>query len=180
MFFGTKIKLRAIEPSDIDLLHKWENDRSIWSVSNTIAPFSRKEIEEYITSIRDIYADKQLRLMIVKNLKSPSGEGGVKGEIGCIDLFDFDKNNLRAGVGILIAEPSQRQKGYASEALELLIKYCFTILNLHQLYCNIPVDNEASIKLFKKHGFQEIGVKKDWIRTGNKWVDEYLFQLVNS
>jgi len=80
----------------------------------------------------------------------------------------------------LIAEPSQRQKGYASEALELLIKYCFTILNLHQLYCNIPADNEASLKLFKKHGFQEIGVKKDWIRTGNKWIDEYLFQLVNS
>jgi len=79
MFFGTKIKLRAIEPSDIDLLHKWENDRSIWSVSNTITPFSRKDIEEYITSIRDIYADKQLRLIIVKNSKSPSGEGGGKG-----------------------------------------------------------------------------------------------------
>ena len=172
MFFGTKIKLRAIEPSDIDLLHKWENDRSIWSVSNTITSFSRKEIEEYITSIRDIYADKQLRLMICLASNDKS--------IGCIDLFDFDNNNLRAGVGILIAEPSQRQKGYASEALELLIKYCFTILNLHQLYCNIPADNEASLKLFKKHGFQEIGVKKDWIRTGNKWVDEYLFQLVNS
>ena len=172
MFFGTKIKLRAIEPSDIDLLHKWENDRSIWSVSNTITPFSRKEIEEYITSIRDIYADKQLRLMICLASNDKS--------IGCIDLFDFDKNNLRAGVGILIAEPTQRQKGYASEALELLIKYCFTLLNLHQLYCNIPADNEASLKLFKKHGFQEIGVKKDWIRTGNKWIDEYLFQLVNS
>jgi len=172
MFFGTKIKLRAIENSDIDLLHKWENDRSIWSVSNTITPFSRKEIEEYITSIRDIYADKQLRLMICLASNNKS--------IGCIDLFDFDKNNLRAGVGILIAEPSQRQKGYASEALELLIKYCFTILNLHQLYCNIPADNEASLKLFIKHGFQETGVKKDWIRTGNKWVDEYLFQLVNS
>lgn len=172
MFFGTKIKLRTIKPSDIDLLHKWENDRSIWSVSNTITPFSRKEIEEYITSIRDIYADKQLRLMICLASNDKS--------IGCIDLFDFDNNNLRAGVGILIAEPSQRQKGYASEALELLIKYCFTILNLHQLYCNIPADNEASLKLFKKHGFQEIGVKKDWIRTGNKWVDEYLFQLVNS
>lgn len=172
MFFGTKIKLRAIEPSDIDLLHKWENDRSIWSVSNTVTPFSRQEIEEYITSIRDIYADKQLRLMICLATNNKS--------IGCIDLFDFDKNNLKAGVGILIAESSQRQKGYASEALELLIKYCFTILNLHQLYCNIPVDNEASLKLFKKYGFQEIGIKKDWIRTGKKWVDEYIFQLVNS
>src|SRR3972149_1837329 len=167
MLSGTKIKLRPIEPSDMDLLYKWENDRSIWSVSNTVKHFSRQEIKEYISSSRDIYADKQLRLMIVLNLKSPSPAGEGRGEaIGCIDLFDFDADNLKAGVGILIAEPEQRQKGYASEALKLLINYCFNTLNLHQLYCNVPVNNEASIKLFKKHGFQKTGVKKDWIRTG--------------
>src|SRR3989304_3513882 len=115
MLSGTKIKLRAIDPSDIGLLYKWENDRSVWSVSNTVKPFSRQEIKEYITSIRDIYADKQLRLMIVLNLKSPSPEGEGRGEaIGCIDLFDFEANNLKGGDGILLAEPHPKQKGYAS------------------------------------------------------------------
>ena len=172
MLSGTKIKLRAIEPSDIDLLHKWENDRSIWRVSNTVTDFSRQAIKEYIASITDIYADKQLRLMICFTSNNKS--------IGCIDLFDFDSNNMKAGVGILIAESSERQKGYASEALYLLINYCFTTLNLHQLYCNIHVDNAASLRLFKKNGFQEIGVKKNCIRNGNERVDEYIYQLVNS
>lgn len=172
MLYGIKIKLRALELSDINLLYKWENDMSIWKVSNTVTPFSRQAIKEYIKSVRDIYADKQLRLMICLASKGSP--------IGCIDLFDFDPNNLRAGVGILIGEPSQRQKGYASEAIGLLVNYCFTTLNLHQLYCNIPFDNEVSVKLFKKHGFRVIGVKKDWIRTGAEWMDEYILQLVNA
>ncbi|MFH1322124.1 MAG: GNAT family N-acetyltransferase [Bacteroidota bacterium] len=193
MLTGTKIKLRALEPSDIDLLYQWENDPSIWRLSNTVVPFSKFVLEKYIADAHlDIYTTKQLRLMITK-IKSTSpledskpacgvslsfGEG--RGEVGCIDLFDFDPNNLRAGVGILIADPSDRKKGYASEALEQLISYCFTTLNIHQLYCNITVDNEASIVLFEKHGFQMIGIKKDWIRNEDKWIDEYVLQLINS
>lgn len=186
MLTGTKIKLRALEPSDIDLLYRWENDQSIWRLSNTVVPFSKFILEKFIADAHlDIYTTKQLRLMITKlNFPPPKSANQQisksPNEIGCIDLFDFDPNNLRAGIGILIADPSDRKKGYASEALDLLISYCFSTLNIHQLYCNITVDNEASIVLFKKHGFQMIGVKKDWIRNEDKWIDEYILQLVNS
>ncbi len=64
----------------------------------------------------------------------------------------------RAGIGILIKDEKDRNKGIGTEALQLLINYCFIHLNLHQLYCNISEDNKASIKLFKKQGFCE-----DWI-----------------
>ena len=69
--------------------------------------------------------------------------------IGCLDIFDFDPNHLRAGIGILIADKSNRKKGYASEALEILTEYCFHSLNLHQLYCNITIENESSLLLFQ-------------------------------
>jgi diamine N-acetyltransferase len=98
--------------------------------------------------------------------------------VGSIDMFDFDPNNLRAGIGILIAEKMERRKGYASEALELLIKYSFEILNLHQLYCNITTENESSILLFQKHGFQITGIKKHWNRSGSSYKDELLLQLI--
>ena len=39
-----------------------------------------------------------------------------------------------------------------------------------------PADNETSIKLFKKAGFVEIGIKKDWLKTVKGWKDEILFQ----
>ena len=160
----------ALEPSHIDILCLWENDTSIWKVSNTITPFSRHILEQYIANSNlDIYATKQLRLMISNSENKP---------VGCIDLFDFDPANAKAGIGILIADEKHRKKGYASEALALLINYSFKILNLNSLYCNIIVDNVPSINLFKSHNFEIVGTKKQWIRDGNQWLDEHLLQLL--
>jgi diamine N-acetyltransferase len=172
MLSDNNITLRALEPSDIDWLYKWENDPAIWQVSNTITPYSRHVLEQYVLNAHlDIYTTKQLRLIICKN----SG-----GEVGCIDLFDFDPHNKRAGVGILIADKAEQGKGYASAALSLMINYAFKKLNQHQLFCNVASDNEASVKLFVKHGFEITGVKKQWINDGSNWKDEYLLQLVNT
>jgi diamine N-acetyltransferase len=169
---GKNLSFRAPEPGDVETLYKWENDTSIWHISNTVAPFSKHLLEEYILNANlDIYTAKQLRLMIV--IKE-TGETA-----GCIDLFDFDPTNLRAGVGILICD-EHRNKGYASEALEMLIDYSFNTLHLHQLYSSITYDNRASLKLFEKHNFALIGRKKEWIRYKDKWIDEYLLQLINN
>lgn len=167
---GQHISLRAMEPSDIDLLYIWENDAETWAISNTQAPFSRFVLEQYITTAhQDIYTIKQLRLIICNEDNKA---------VGSIELFDFDPNHLRAGVGILIAEKADRKKGYASEALALLIDYSFLSLNLHQLFCNIAVDNEPSILLFQKHGFLITGMKKQWIREGDRFKDELLLQKI--
>jgi diamine N-acetyltransferase len=165
---SANISLRAIEPSDIDVLYQWENDTDNWKVSNTQAPFSHFVLEQYIASAHlDIYTAKQLRLIICD---------ATNRSVGCIDLFDFEPNHQRAGIGVLIAEKDDRKKGFASEALQVLIEYCFFTLNLHQLYCNITIDNEASILLFQKHGFEITGIKKKWIRDGSLFKDELILQ----
>jgi len=163
------ISLRAPEPGDLDLLYLWENDTSIWRISGTLAPFSRSVLKMYLDHAgKDIYEVKQLRLIIqLQENHRP---------VGAIDLFDFDPHHHRAGVGILVADPSDRRKGYAREALETLMEYGFGILNLHQLYCNIQAGNEASIALFQQAGFTEIGRKKEWICTGDGYEDELFFQ----
>ena len=175
---GPNISLRAIEPADIDLLYEWENNTETWNVSNTQAPFSHFVLEQYIASAhQDIYAAKQLRLMIDLSSTLPINEETGR-TIGCIDLFDFDPNHQRAGIGVLIAHSSNKRQGYASEALGILIEYCFLCLNLHQLFCNITVDNESSVLLFQKYGFQITGVKKQWIREGNEFKDELFLQKI--
>ena len=174
MLEGKKLILRALEPTDVDVLFEWENDEKLWYLSNTIAPFSRFTLEQYILNVhQDIYTTKQLRLMIDK--KEPDGNN----LIGSIDLFDFDPTNKRAGLGVLIIE-NERSKGYASEALDLLINYCFTTLQLHQVYCNISADNQASLKLFEKQNFSMVGQKKEWLFIDGKWVDENILQLINT
>lgn len=174
MLKGKNIILRALEPTDIDALFEWENDEKLWHLSNTITPFSRFTLEQYILNAhQDIYTTKQLRLMIDKK------ESDQSNPIGSIDLFDFDPTNKRAGIGILILEKEQR-KGYASEALEMLINYCFTTLQLHQIYCNISADNKVSLQLFQKLNFSIVGQKKEWLYIEGKWVDENILQLINT
>ncbi len=166
------IRLRALEPEDLELLYTWENNETFWIYSNTVSPFSRFTLKRYIeNSHKNIYETGQLRLMIdhIEDKKT----------IGTIDLFEFDPFHKRAGIGILIADESYRRKGFAAMSLKCLIQYCFKTLQLHQLYCNILANNTVSIELFKKHGFVEIGRKKDWIQTDNGYLDEYLFQLLN-
>ena len=167
MLKGENIQLRALEPSDLETLYQWENDTNIWKVSQTIAPFSKHVLTQYLANAHlDIFTSKQLRLIIEKEGRS----------IGTIDLFDFEPTHQRAGVGIWIADKGDRQKGYAKEALQLLIDYAFKQLQLKQIYCNISSANKASINLFSGLDFMLVGVKKDWNKTQEGWDDELLFQ----
>ena len=169
---GNIINLRALEPEDLAFLYNIENNESFWEVSHTQTPFSKYILKQYLENAHlDIYESKQLRLVIE--------EKETKQSIGMIDLFDFNPQHKRAGIGILI-EPKFQNKGFASEALQLLIKYCFSFLQLHQLYANITSDNKNSIQLFTKYNFVEVGVKKDWIYSQGKYKDEILYQLLKS
>jgi diamine N-acetyltransferase len=163
-----KIILRPLEPNDIELLYKWENNMEVWELSNTRAPYSKYVLAEYIkNSVKDIYETKQLRLIINNWENQP---------VGAVDLFDFDPYHQRAGVGILIHNAEDRNRGYATDVLEALSEYAIHALGLKQLYANIAADNHQSIHLFEKAGFVKAGVKKDWLKTISGWKDEILFQ----
>lgn len=152
MLRGHICSLRAVEPQDLELLCRWENDPSLWTVSGTIEPFSHYSIEQFIQEQQaGIYRCGQLRLMI----DDTAGE-----TIGAIDLFDFEPQHERAGVGILVYDPAQRGKGYGAEALALLEEYARTVLRLRQLWCNVLADNVPSLTLFERAGFRRVGVKR--------------------
>ena len=62
------LKLRALEPSDLDLIYDVENDKSLWKYSNISSPFSRHTLKKFIESSHlDIIEHKQLRLVICEN-----------------------------------------------------------------------------------------------------------------
>jgi len=169
---GEHIYLRALEPEDLDFIHEIENDESIWELSNTQTPYSKFLIKQYLDhSHKDIYEVKQLRL-IISDKKDKA--------LGMIDLFDFDFKNKRAGVGVLIRDAKERKKGIGSEALQLLIDYSFSRLNLHQLYCHISEDNKPSMQLFTKMGFKKIGLKKDWNFVDGNYKNELMYQLIKN
>lgn len=167
---GNLVILRALEPEDLDFLYKIENNESFWEVSDTQTPFSRYLLKQYLENAHlDLYESKQLRLVIEQKNTSKA--------VGMIDLFDYNPQHKRCGIGLLV-HPDYQNKGFASESLKLVIDYAFFHLHLHQLYANILLENTPSIKLFSNHGFQKIGVKKDWIFYDGQMKDEILFQRI--
>lgn len=166
---GNRIRLRPIEMEDLEAIYTWENDARHWEASNHLNPISRFYLEQYILNAENnIYTDKQLRLMI------EDAEGNTA---GIIDLFNFEPHHRRAAVGIIIGEDHQKQ-GYASEALVLIKEYAKSVLHLRQLYCSIGTENEHSIRLFKKQGFEITGTRISWRLHNNKWKDEHFMQLI--
>jgi diamine N-acetyltransferase len=168
---GEHIYLRALEPEDLEFVFEVENNAELWEISETQTPYSRFLIKQYLENAKeDIYAAKQLRLVICTYEEKT---------IGLIDIFDFNPKNKRAGIGILIKDDNSRKQGYGREALKLLVNYCFRHLHLHQVYANIGVENDLSLKLFEGQGFEKVGLKKDWRFDGKTFNDEYLLQRIN-
>ena len=166
---GNLCRLRALEPEDLDAMYSWENDTDTWRVSGTVAPFSRHVLSRLIDEQQfDIYATRQMRLVI------ESLDGSA---VGAVDMFEFDPQNLRAGVGIIVAPP-YRNQGFALDALQTLERYVRDVLRMHQLWCSIGADNEASLALFRKAGYAECGRRKEWILTSTGAIDEVLMQKI--
>ncbi len=163
-----KIYLRALEPEDLDILFKWENDTRLWNVGAAMAPFSRKQLKDYIdTYDGNIFSAGQLRLMIVDK------ESGST--VGALDLYEVDPVHRRAFVGILIDE-SYRGKGYGGRALNVTADYCRRILGLHQLAAIVPEDNTSSRQLFASAGFTINGRFRSWLRQGDSYRDAFFCQ----
>ena len=161
------IILRAIEPEDLDILYKVENDISLWGVGVTNVPYSRYMLHDYIASaVGDIYTDKQVRLMI---------ENSERKIVGIVDIIDFDPRHMRAELGIVILCEYRRQ-GYAAAAVHKAISYARQILHLHQLYVFIDEENKISLDFFEKVGFECSATLKDWLFTGKKYKNAVLMQ----
>lgn len=162
------IRLRAVEPEDLELLYVWENDSTLWAVGNTRQPYSKFALKEYISQVdTNIYETGQLRLMIADKT--------TKKTVGTVDLFDFDAHNRKIAFGLFVAEDFQG-KGFATSALKLIEDYAFNFLNVNQLYCHISASNTASRKMFEKEKYETNGILKQWIRTVEGYEDIIVFQ----
>jgi len=164
-----QVRLRAIEPEDLDLLYRIENDTSLWSVATSNVPYSRYALHDYIASASgDIYTDRQVRMMIENT------EGQV---IGIVDIVNFDPSNRRAELGLVIEMPFRGQ-GYGQSAITAISHYALSVLHLHQLFACIDARNEACLQLFRQLHSQESARLRDWLFDGVNYHDAIVMQVL--
>lgn len=167
-----KVILRAPEPSDVDIMYRWENDPSGWEAGDSLSPMSRNMLEKFVKDYDgDILSTRQLRMIVIDAMNAEA--------VGIVDIFDFDPINRRAAVGIVI-EYNLRGQGYGHAAIEAIKGYCFSRLGLNQIYATIAADNNASRRIFSKSGFIEVAVLTQWLARGYRFNDAILYQCILS
>lgn len=167
---GLKVRLRALEPADADILYDWENDPRTWEASSRKWPVSLADVRALIEhSDLDIWQTRQARFMIESVDTAHT--------VGCIDIFDFDPLNMHCSLGVFI-EPVSRGAGFATEAIMLIESFARNVLMVHSVNVTIAADNTSSIGLFSSAGYARAGVMRQNIRRSRTFVDEVLMQKV--
>lgn len=162
------IELRSPEPEDLDFLYRIENDTENWAVSNTRSTYSKQQLLDLILSSHNPYDAGQCRFIVTYKHHT----------VGTVDLFDFDPFHGNGAIGIFIDEPF-RQQGHALEALRRFLYLCKKSFGMNSVLAQIDMENQSSLNLFTKAGFEKIGELKNWRRVvGETRKNNGLFQIV--
>lgn len=161
------MRLRALEPEDLDILYSIENDTSLWWLSSRTAPLSKYHLRDYIANNEgDIYKDGQVRYVI-------DDDGEVA---GLIDLFDFSPRDRRAEMGIVVRKEHRRQ-GLANVAIEKIKETARRDIGMHQIYAIVAETNSESVKMMDKAGFVRSGELTDWVYADGKYEKGIIMQF---
>ena len=166
---GTLIRLRAIEPDDAATFYRWNMDSERARFLDFIWPPSS------MASVR-AWTEEQTKHNLVNDrffwvIENTQGE-----PVGSISTHACDPRGGTFRYGLDIA-PEQRRKGYAMEAVGMVLRYYFEELRYQKVTVNIHSDNEASIELHRKLGFQLEGRLRRMGFTGGAYFDELWFGM---
>ena len=160
---GDKIYLRGLEGTDLEGDYfDWLNDREVTKfLDSGIFPNTVEKMEEYYRGIA--LSENNVMFAII--------EKETDKHIGNIKLGPINWVIRLASLGIMIGDKGCWGKGYASEAIRLVVDYAFKRLNLHKVTAGIAAIHEASVKAFQKAGFVVEGTAKSQFFLDGEYCD---------
>jgi len=161
------VRLRALEPEDLELLYKIENDTAMWEVTDDPMPYSRYALRRYIAEQpRSFFQSGEVRLVIEEASGCPAG---------LVDLVNYAATDARAEVCIALLR-NKRRAGIGRAALLQLENYARDYLRLRLLYALVANGrNEACHKLFRAAGYVMEATLPKWHRRGTDYEDIDLY-----
>lgn len=167
---GERIYLRAVDKDDVERCQRWLNDDEVTRTLITGRyPISRVMQEQWIEKVNS-GSEANATMAICLN------DNDV--HIGNCGLHDIAAVDRHAELGIVIGERTQHNKGYASEAVALLLQYGFDKLNLHRIKLTVLDINSAAQRDYGKLGFVEEGrLRQNRYRAGG-YVDELIMGIL--
>lgn len=155
MIEGLLVNLRAIEDEDIELLHRWFNDREVTRFLSIPFPAFSLAEERAIVQRQREGGEKQYAIVLK--------DGPM---IGACTLRGFDHTARSCELAIAIGDKRYWGRGYGGAAVELLLRVAFDGLNQHRVWLTCIAFNERGLRAYRRLGFREEGRLRD-----NRFID---------
>jgi RimJ/RimL family protein N-acetyltransferase len=166
---GERIRLRAIEPEDADTFFHWNFDSEMARVVAFLWPPTS------LMAVR-AWAEKMATQEIKDDTLTLAIENREGQLVGSIGSHSINRRTGTFGYGVAVGEEYQG-RGYASEAVILLLRYFFEELRYQKVTVTVYACNPASIALHEKLGFQREGQLRRMVYTRGQYYDEFFYGM---
>jgi RimJ/RimL family protein N-acetyltransferase len=163
------VRLRALELSDIVIMHRWINDPEIIQHTNYYRPVSEMEQKEWFS---DTTYFRNNFVFGIEHLND-------KILIGTCGLYEYDPISRKSELRMKICDKSYRGKGIGADALQLLLSYGFKDVNLNRIWLKVLLDNTPAVKLYERAGFIHEGVLRNDMYIKGKYHDVKIMSIMN-
>jgi RimJ/RimL family protein N-acetyltransferase len=158
---GKNVNLRIMEKEDLKLITEWVNNPDFFGEFMELMQVSRAEEEKF----HDTLSPETKFFFIEKKDGSKVGT-----------IWHYQERNLPE-IGYALV-PSERGKGYCSEAVMVMVDYLFLSKDIARIQAHTDVRNGASQKVLEKAGFKKEGIVRKSNFVGGEWRDRYLYSIL--
>jgi RimJ/RimL family protein N-acetyltransferase len=169
MIEGKRVRIRALEKTDIDEIMKWVNDPEVTSTLVIRYPSSRYEEEKWIEKMLEA-TDARNKFFALET------KDGIY--LGGIGLHNINWESGNAEVGIVIGKKEYWSKGYGTDAMMTLLNFAFNQMNLHRIYLRVFDFNPRGIRSYEKCGFKKEGVLRNDLYTSGEYHDTIIMGIM--
>jgi RimJ/RimL family protein N-acetyltransferase len=162
---GDRVSLHPIEEEDLEFVTEGVNHPQVRSLVGQSFPTPLARERRY-------YEEMNARTDAVQVLVTADGD-----RVGVVDLDPIDRETGVAELGVWI-HPDRHRRGYAREAVELMVDYAFAELRVHKVTANAYADNEASRGMLESVGFVEEGVGREDAFFDGVYHDTHYFGVL--
>jgi RimJ/RimL family protein N-acetyltransferase len=160
---GESVILRSPRDSDVEAVYHWDRDPELaaWNGRSPISISLSAARRDYLAR----WEDPGVKTFIIEAAQEP---------IGMATLYDFRRDGCE--VGIKIGQGNLRGRGYATEAVSLLLDYVFDTLGLLAVRGSTLAHNDRMQRVFEKNGFVQTGDGSILSRYDNRRYTELFYE----
>lgn len=173
MIYGKRIRLRGIEKTDLQKFYEWINDPEVNEGLAVYLPMSTMDEERWLERVSQREQAEKPMAIEMRDRK------GWR-LIGNCGFFDIEWMHRAAEFGIMIGDKSMWNKGYGTEAVNLILQHGFETLNLNRIYLRVYSMNPRAKRSYEKAGFVLEGTMRAAVYKCGKYADIHIMSVLRS